>query len=108
MGLEQQVFNGAALFDEKIPGWADRVTRQIDMAAYNECIVGQVCGIKYVSGADVPREQYEEIVKELGLTIEPESTRTDKFHGFYPDDFMDFHCRADALWQYQINLRKSS
>jgi len=46
--LAERVDEGAALLDEKLPGWAERINlAQLDLASCYQCVLGQLFAFEY-------------------------------------------------------------
>lgn len=86
-----RVDKGAALLDEKNPGWADRVNdRKLEMHSYFRCVLGQLY-MGYSAG-----------VKELFGTMDSNKEATE--YGFFPaeDEVINYYSPEEALRVEQI------
>jgi hypothetical protein len=62
--LDARVARGAALFDEKFPGWADRIDlAMLDVSSTRDCPAGQV--VCNAAGDDA----YQDAMDELGFPL---------------------------------------
>ncbi len=48
--FERGVVEAAAVLDEHLPGWHERITRPLDMDDFDLCVLGQVFGTQSENG----------------------------------------------------------
>lgn len=83
MRFQEEVRRGAALLDEKEPGWRDRIAPgALKMDDCRVCIVGQVLGLEGVSPTHYLKahREYQRVLDEWGLY----DFRSEAAHGFIP------------------------
>jgi hypothetical protein len=99
--IAERVAAGAALLDEKIPGWRDEINiKTLDLVSFRQCILGQLFG-HYRDGLEA-------------LDVSPEGAfgrATDVLgrpYGFYPSDKDSYAEEAEELklltvaWTHKI------
>lgn len=111
------VNRGAALLDEHVPGWYDKIDiEQLEMSECANCVLGQVFADqvpeKELSQIDYGLWGYEIGLEQLGLTDDEEDDNSDVRHGFdrfrgtetWDEDYMKDY---DLLKQYWVEAVES-
>lgn len=105
-----RVNRGAALLDEKQPGWAQSVApAKLDMASSSFCIIGQSYG-EFTQYYGIPFGM-RLLDADLGVWSEKEEKELDRLardHGFLEidDDIVPFDL-LDRVWVYLLTERSS-
>lgn len=90
--IETRVNRGAALLDEKVPGWWERIDlEQLQLSSCIRCVLGQLFGI------------YGQGIRELGDSIRlvADAIR----HGLFVFDAADYE-PLTAAWKQLIQQRR--
>lgn len=104
--LAERIARGAALLDEKVPGWPDKVDLdKLDLGSCSKCMVGQLTGTDYEKSGG---KTYSDGIAELGLEW---GTEDDTNHGFdrgYNEDG-SYYSYPDltAAWRAYILERRA-
>lgn len=99
--LEVRVKDGAALLDERLPGWAAMIDlRRLNLASCKQCVLGQSAR---ALGADV------DVFGSGMFALWPDADLAAGMdmatsHGFYSSRFGEYD-ELDRLWAEQVRIR---
>lgn len=96
--IKERVMAGAALLDQRLPGWHDRIdTTVLIMDSGSRCVLGQLFGGRYSVG----------VTKLFSLV--PFIGNMAAEHGFEPDFDADLaeYDKLDAAWRASIEERRA-
>lgn len=97
MTIEESVALGAALLDERLPGWSEQVEiEELNMVSGAYCVLGQVFG-DYLDGVADLWESAMNDVHRTDLAIE---------HGFDTEGGNDDYELLRAEWTEQVARRR--
>jgi hypothetical protein len=102
MSHAENVARGAALLDQKIPGWEHQINvASLDIGSCNDCIIGQLFGGYYPDRLD----------SLFNCRVyEDDYCKNRVEHGFTWDRYDDSNVAADQLtqcWKHEIYKRKN-
>ena len=98
--IAERVARGAALLDEKMPGWAERIDLNVlNLASSCRCVLGQLH-----PNLEAPDDAYLDGLSHLGV-----STTDDSGYGFDTSDEDDgVYERLTAAWRELIESRRAA
>ncbi len=97
--IAERVARGAALLDEKMPGWAEHIDLDVlSLASSCRCVLGQLH-----PNLEAPDDAYLDGLSHLGV-----STTDDSGYGFDTSDEDDgVYERLTAAWRELIESRRA-
>jgi hypothetical protein len=100
--IAARVARGAALLDEKLPGWADRIDLdRLDLASPCRCVLGQLWLDKPLGDHEDP---FDAAMGDLDLGFsEPSRFGFDRYGHSNDTEYM----RLDAAWRELIESRRA-
>lgn len=102
--LAERVARGAALLDEKVEGWPERIAvRELDLRSCRDCVIGQL----FSDAADIYEDgvlAYDEGIYRLGITGAGETAHGFSLPRWAGDD--DDYAALTALWRSEIEARR--
>ena len=105
----EAVKNGAALLDEKSPGWWQKIDiSDFDITNCSSCICGQLARYEY-DGVPNDWRRYEKFVVYLGGAMDSDAIASDfeVAHGFFaPDNEAWDWDQLDSEWTTLIQARQ--
>lgn len=86
----EAVRSGAALLDEREPGWRDRIApMDLAMDACHTCVIGHVWGLTNVEEWQLVLDRYDRALETLGIPSDRRDHRRSSrsaAYGFIPTD----------------------
>jgi hypothetical protein len=66
--VAERVARGAELLDEKVPGWAERISvAELDLSSCSSCVIGQLFATEAFNGAGLWPSGYDFGVQIIGV-----------------------------------------
>ena len=107
--IEERVAKGAALMDEKVPGWERKIdTASLDMGQCPRCVIGQVLGINETLPYLYQMSEFAEKCQSLGLEFGGYDDNGIEDHGFDVSDDDDEYAVLGTAWLAEIARRLNS